>query len=111
MKRYIKVNGKKEIIDLFFECWKDRLDGTEIYFDDKDFPDGTIDGKYISNDIGVPIFFYDKGKITEKKQTDIDKDLRTGAKKAEQAAQDLELKIQAELRQMAIASLTAKGDR
>ena len=74
MKRYIKVNTKNEIIDLFFEAWKDRFDGTEIYLDDKDFGDVTIDGKYISNDYGASIFEYNSGTITEKTPAEIASD-------------------------------------
>ena len=74
MKRYIKVNAKNEIIDLFFEVWKDRFDGTEIYLDDKEFPDAKINGKYILNDYGASIFKYNSGTITEKTPAEIASD-------------------------------------
>lgn len=56
MKRYIKLNSNNEIIDLFFECWKDRFDGTEIFYDEVDDMNVYINGKCISDDIGNPIF-------------------------------------------------------
>lgn len=65
MKRYIKINSNNEITDLFFEVWKDRFDGTEIFHDEVEGMDVYINGKCISDDIGNPLFKYEKGKIIE----------------------------------------------
>lgn len=65
MKRYIKLNKDNEIADLFFEVWKDRFDGTEIFLDEVDGMDVYINGKCISDDIGNPLFKYEKGKVVE----------------------------------------------
>lgn len=63
MKRYIKLNSENEIIDLFFEVWKDRFDGTEILLDEVENMDCHINGKCISDEYGNPIFQYIKGKL------------------------------------------------
>ena len=65
MKRYVKLNSKSEVIDLFFEIWKDRFDGTEILLDEvKDTTDCYINGKCISDEFGNPNFQFNNG-ITE----------------------------------------------
>lgn len=65
MKRYIKKNENNEIIDLFFEVWKGRFDGTEIFLDEVEGMDVYINGKCISDDIGNPLFKHENGKIIE----------------------------------------------
>lgn len=65
MKRYIKINSNGEIIDLFFEIWKDRFDGTEIFHDEVEGMDIYINGKCISDDIGNPLFKVVDGKVIE----------------------------------------------
>lgn len=65
MKRYIKINKDNEIIDLFFEVWKDRFDGTEIFLDEVEGMDVHINGKCISDEIGNPVFKVVDGKIIE----------------------------------------------
>jgi hypothetical protein len=67
MKRYIKINSEKYIIDIFHEGLKDRFDGSEIKFDDSDSPaDVWINNKCIFDEIGNPIFQYVDGKVIEK---------------------------------------------
>jgi len=109
MKRYIKVNAKNEIIDLFFEVWKDRFDGTEIYLDDKDFPDAKINGKYISNDYGASIFEYKNKKVSRRKQSDIDKDEKTIAYNLKKVEEEKEVLINEKIKQIAIEALEAEG--
>lgn len=65
MKRYIKLNSDNEIIDLFFEAWKDRFNGTEILLDEVEEMDCHINSKCISDEFGNPVFKYIKGKVTD----------------------------------------------
>jgi hypothetical protein len=65
MKRYIKLNSNKEIIDLFHEHVTERMDGTEIFLDEVEEQTVYINGKCISDDIGNPLFKYEEGKIIE----------------------------------------------
>ena len=65
MKRYIKLNSDNEIIDLFFEVWKDRFDGTEILLDEVEEMNCYINNKCISDEYANPVFKYIKGKIID----------------------------------------------
>lgn len=60
MKKYIIIDSNKFIINVCFEENKDT-----IYLDDVEKRDVHINGKCISDDIGVPIFQYIKGKVIE----------------------------------------------
>lgn len=50
MKRLIKINEQKEIIDIFHEHVKERFDGTEVLFDEVTEQDVHINGKCITDE-------------------------------------------------------------
>ena len=84
MKRYIKINERNEIIDLFFEVWKNRFDGTEILLDETSDMSPYINGKCISTEDGLPLFKYVNGTIVEittyiKTQAQLDSDAASKA--------------------------------
>lgn len=65
MKRFIKLNSDNYIIDIFHEGLTERMDGTEIEFDDTDSPaDVWINGKCIYNE-EQPVFKYINGQAVE----------------------------------------------
>lgn len=108
MKRYIKLNSNNEIIDLFFEVWKDRFDGTEIFFDEVEGMDVYVNGKCISDDIGNPLFKFDKGKIIEIDTYAPQLEAYKKEIEKQKEADEYEAEIQAELRAMAIERIEAK---
>jgi hypothetical protein len=77
MEKYIKINQKNEIIDLFYDHQKIKFDGTEIQLKDEPKPTFKINGKSISNEHGVFIFTWDGSKVVEKKKAEIDADPKT----------------------------------
>jgi hypothetical protein len=64
MKRYIKVNAKNEIIDIFHENNIERFDGSEIFFDNVIAQDVHINGTCISDEFGFPLYKYVSGKVS-----------------------------------------------
>ncbi len=65
MKRYIKINSKKEIVDIFHENVRDRFDGTEIFFDEVPQPDVHVNGKCIFCEFGFPNFYFKSGVVSD----------------------------------------------
>jgi len=65
MKRYIKINEKNEIIDLFHEHVVSKFDGTEIFLDEVEKQSVWIDGKVIFDETNNPIFKFINKEIIE----------------------------------------------
>ena len=75
MNKYIKINAKNEIIDVFFEKQKNKKDGTEIFLENTEIKKHKINDKSISNQYGVPIFIWNGSSAMEKTQEEIDNDV------------------------------------
>ena len=65
MKKYIKINSKKEVIDVFFDYQKNKFDGSEIFYKETDLLKHKINNKNISDKNGYFIFKYISGEIIE----------------------------------------------
>lgn len=64
MKRYIKINPEFFIVDIFPELRTEKFDGTEIYLDDWG-SDCHLNGKCITDSMGVPMFQYINNTVIE----------------------------------------------
>ena len=56
MRRYLKINNKNYITDIFHEHQIEKFDGTEIFYDDVINQSVWINNKVIFNEMGNPIF-------------------------------------------------------
>jgi hypothetical protein len=90
MKRYIKINDKKEIVDIFHEHVTASFDGTEILLDDVQKQDVHLMGKCITDQWGFPYFKYENKKVVETTAYDAQRLLKAEetekAKKVQQLA-------------------------
>lgn len=109
MKRYIKINSKNEIIDIFHEHVKSSFDGTEILLDEVEKQSVHLMGKCITDEWGFPFFKYEKGKVVVTNVYDTQRQEKADEKAKDKAAADRDLLIQAEMRIMAEERLIEKG--
>ena len=78
MKKYIELNNKNEIIDVFFDYQSSKIASTtKIFLEDTDIKKHKINGKSISNTDGVFLFKYIDNSIIEKTMEEIDADQKT----------------------------------
>jgi hypothetical protein len=109
MKRYIKINSKKDIIDIFHEHVRSKIDGTEILFDEVEEQSVHLMGKCITDEWGFPLFRYEKGKVVETNAYDTQRQDKAEQIVKDKAAADRDLLIQAEMYKMAEERLIEKG--
>jgi len=74
MNKYIEINENNEIIDVFFDWQKEKMQSSTKILLEEDTTETKhkINGKSISEEFGCFIFLYNNGTITEKTQSEIE---------------------------------------